>query len=441
MLEDIPVQDESDVSIRTRGRRTNRSSSSQLPKGSSGSTRRRASAGPATSLTRASEPRGPGQGGQESAVSAVDTLQASGRGSLQAYGRGDFITIDEGESSRADTLQAYGRGDSNADGGGESSRADTLQAYGRGSLQVYDRGDSNVGSDEESTGASGAVDLEPPLDERTSTGVTTGFGGPATPPAVEGSGDATTRVGRRSSTRASTTRTSTAYTDTRVLPMQQRVRPARREPIVILPTPVRVTRTAAQRRVPGFVIGRSPSKHSGNGRPPPTEVTMRDSPYDSEEEVDPWFAQEVPIEYKDFVDEILEELPDAIQMTTETSLAISRDSNPISGGGSNANSGGLSGPVDTQLAISRDSNANSGGEFNANSGGQSATNASVPAALEVRDPPTRRASRRAVVYDKYTRDAFIAIVSCNSAADRNRDCLRSALRTRMCTPSLGTSLS
>ena len=140
--------------------------------------------------------------------------------------------------------------------------------------------------------------------------------------------------------------------------MQQRVRPARREPIVILPTPVRVTRTAAQRRVPGFVIGRSPSKHSGNGRPPPTEVTMRDSPYDSEEEVDAWFAQEVAIEYKDFVDEILEELPEAIQMTTETSLAISRDSNPISGGGSNANSGGLSGTVDTQLAISRDSNAN-----------------------------------------------------------------------------------
>jgi hypothetical protein len=71
MLEDIPVQDESDVSIRTRGRRTNRSSSSQLPKGSSGSTKRRASAGPATSLTRASELRGPGQGGQESAVSAL----------------------------------------------------------------------------------------------------------------------------------------------------------------------------------------------------------------------------------------------------------------------------------------------------------------------------------------------------------------------------------
>ena len=389
MLEDIPVQDESDVSIRTRGRRTNRSSSSQLPKGSSGSTRRRASAGPATSLTRASEPRGPGQGGQESAVSAVDTLQASGRGSLQAYGRGDFITIDEGESSRADTLQAYGRGDSNADGGGESSRADTLQAYGRGSLQVYDRGDSNVGSDEESTGASGAVDLEPPLDERTSTGVTTGFGGPAAPPAVEGSSDATARVGWRSSTRASTIRTFAAFTDTRV--------------------------------------GKGPSKHSGNGRPPPTEVTMYDSPYDSEEEVDACIAQEVAIEHEDFVDEILEELPDAIQMTTETSLAISRDSNPISGGGSNANSGGLSGTVDTQLAISRDSNANSGGEFNANSGGQSATNASVPAALEVRDPPTRRASRRAVVYDKYTRDAFIAIVSCNSAEDRNRDCLRSAL--------------
>ena len=56
------------------------------------------------------------------------------------------------------------------------------------------------------------------------------------------------------------------------------------------------------------MIGRSPSKHSGNGRPPPTEVTMHDSPCDSEEDVDAWFAREVAIEYKDFVDEILEEL-------------------------------------------------------------------------------------------------------------------------------------
>ncbi len=59
-------------------------------------------------------------------------------------------------------------------------------------------------------------------------GVTTGFGGPAALPVAEGS----------------TTRTSAAYTDTRVLPLQQRVRLARREPIVILPTPERVTRTA-----------------------------------------------------------------------------------------------------------------------------------------------------------------------------------------------------
>ena len=83
MLEDIPGQDESDASIQTKGRRANRSSSSQLPKGSAGRTRQQASAGPATSLTCPSEPRGPGQGGQESSVSAVDTLQAYGRGSLQ----------------------------------------------------------------------------------------------------------------------------------------------------------------------------------------------------------------------------------------------------------------------------------------------------------------------------------------------------------------------
>jgi hypothetical protein len=81
--------------------------------------------------------------------------------------------------------------------------------------------------------------------------------------------DATARVGTRSSTRASTIRTFAAFIDTRV--------------------------------------GKSPSKHSGNGRPPPTEVTMYDSPYDSEEEVDAWFAQEVAIEHEDFVDEILEE--------------------------------------------------------------------------------------------------------------------------------------
>jgi hypothetical protein len=143
ILDDIPGQDESDVSIRTKGRRTNRSSSSQLPKGSSGSTRRRASAGPATSLTRASELRGPRQGGHESASNAVDALQA--------YGRGDFIDADEGGSSRADTLQAR---DSNADGDGELSRADSQQAHCRG--------DFDDSSDEESTSASGAVDLRGP---------------------------------------------------------------------------------------------------------------------------------------------------------------------------------------------------------------------------------------------------------------------------------------
>ena len=82
---------------------------------------------------------------------------------------------------------------------------------------------------------------------------------------------------------------SAAFTDTRVLPIHQCVRPERREPIVILPTPERVTRTA-----------------------------MHDSQYDSEEEVGAWFAQEVAIEFKDFVDEIFEESPEAIQITTET---------------------------------------------------------------------------------------------------------------------------
>ena len=62
-------------------------------------------------------------------------------------------------------------------------------------------------------------------------------------------------MGSRSSTRASTTRTFAAFTDTRV--------------------------------------GRGPFKQTGNGRPPPTEVTMHDSPYDSEEEVNAWFAREV----------------------------------------------------------------------------------------------------------------------------------------------------
>ena len=75
---------------------------------------------------------------------------------------------------------------------------------------------------------------------------------------------------------------------------------------------------------------------------------MYDSTYDSEEEMDAWYARDVAVEYKDFVDEILEESPEAIQMTTDTSLAIGRDSNAISGGGSNANNGGGSGTVDSQ---------------------------------------------------------------------------------------------
>ena len=193
------------------------------------------------------------------------------------------------------------------------------------------------------------VDHESPPAERTSKKLATGFGGPAAPPAVEGSSDATARVGWRSSTRASTIRTFAAFTDTRV--------------------------------------GKGPSKHSGNGRPPPTEVTMYDSPYDSEEEVDACIAQEVAIEHEDFVDEILEESPETIQTTSDTSLAISRDSDAISGGGSNANSGGGSSTVDSQQANSRDSDANSGGRSsgsdtrhaigrdpNASSGGDSNAN-------------------------------------------------------------------
>ncbi len=166
------------------------------------------------------------------------------------------------------------------------------------------------------------------------------------------------------------------------------------------------------------MIGRSPSKHSGNGRPPPTAVTIHDSPYDSE---DAWYAREVAVEYKDFVDEILDESPEAIQITTNTSLAISRDSNANSGGVSNANSGGRSNETDNQQAIIENSNANSGGESiafdtqqvvnqdsNANSGGQSTINASVPAVLEERDPPARSTSRRTVEYnERYTRDAIV----------------------------------
>ena len=75
-------------------------------------------------------------------------------------------------------------------------------------------------------------------------------------------------------------------------------------------------------------------------------------------------------------------------------------------GDSNGNSGGGTDRTDSQYAISRSSNANSGGGSNANSGGQSAVNTSGPAVLKVRDPPARKTSRIAVVYDKYTRDAI-----------------------------------
>jgi len=101
---------------------------------------------------------------------------------------------------------------------------------------------------------------------------------------------------------------------------------------------------------------------------------------------------------------------------TDTSLAISRDSNHISGGGSNANSsgvsnansGGRSNETDTQQVVNQDPNTNSGGDSNANSGGQSTINASVPAVLEEQDPPARLTTRRTVEYnERYTRDATV----------------------------------
>ena len=81
----------------------------------------------------------------------------------------------------------------------------------------------------------------------------------------------------------------------------------------------------------------------------------------------------------------------------------------ISGGDSNANSGGESDVVGSLQAYGRgDPNAVGGGESNANSGGQSATTASVPAALEESNPPARRATRSTVVYNgRYTRDAIV----------------------------------
>jgi hypothetical protein len=95
-------------------------------------------------------------------------------------------------------------------------------------------------------------------------------------------------------------------------------------------------------------------------------VTGHGSPYYSEEEVDAWFAQEVAIEHDDFIDEILEESSNAIQMATDTQQAINRDSNANSGGGSNG--------TDILQAISRDSNTISGGDSNTISGGDSNAN-------------------------------------------------------------------
>ena len=211
MLEDIPGQDESDTSIQTKGRSTNRSSSSQLPKGSSGSTRRRASTGPVTSLTRESEPRGPGQGGQESSISAVDTLQAYGRGFLQPM---------VGETSSLLTKENRAEPIPYRPIAGETPTP--LAAENRAELIPYR---SMIGAPyrpmagETPTLVVMGNQLAPPEQSiwghHLLRGSRRGIGGPAAP-------------------------TSTAYTDTRVLPIQQRVRPARREPIVILPTPERV---------------------------------------------------------------------------------------------------------------------------------------------------------------------------------------------------------
>ena len=358
ILDEIPGQDESDASTSTKGRRTNKSSISQLPKGSAGRTRQQASARPATSLTCPSEPQDPGQGGHESTTSAVDTSWANSGGGSNANSGGrlssasgavDLEPPPAERTSTGVTTGFEGPAAPPARGGHESatSAVDTLQAYSRGSNAISGGG-SNANSGGQSRNASRAVDLEPPPAERTSTGVTTGFGGPA----VEGSSDTIAPVGRQSSTRASN------GSDTRL------------------------------------AIGRDPNANSGG-----------DSNVNSGGE----------------------------SSAVDTQQAVGRDPNAISGGDSNANSGGGSDVVDSQQAISRDSNANSSG--------QSAANTSVPTLLEVLDPPARKASRRDVVYDKYIRDAFIAIVSCKSAADRNRDCQRPTSRTRMCTLSLSISIS
>jgi hypothetical protein len=60
----------------------------------------------------------------------------------------------------------------------ESSAVDTLQTINRG-FNAMSGGGSHVNSGGQSRRASVAIDLEPPHAEKTSTGVTTGFEGPA----------------------------------------------------------------------------------------------------------------------------------------------------------------------------------------------------------------------------------------------------------------------
>jgi hypothetical protein len=98
ILDEIPGQDESDTSTSTKGRRTNRSSVSQLPKGSAGSTRQRASARPATSLTCPSEPRDLGQGGYESARTAQSTPYRRTAGAPMRTAAGSCIVFLEQSS-------------------------------------------------------------------------------------------------------------------------------------------------------------------------------------------------------------------------------------------------------------------------------------------------------------------------------------------------------
>jgi len=67
----------------------------------------------------------------------------------------------------------------------ESSAVDTLQTINRG-FNAISGGGSNVNSGGRSLSASVIIDLEPPHAERTSTKITTGFAGPAAPPAIDG---------------------------------------------------------------------------------------------------------------------------------------------------------------------------------------------------------------------------------------------------------------